>query len=414
VQRADRTFRVQVVEPRDYDPSKHGAIFEAALTALLSPSRSLLDPFGKQTVDLVGDPFDLITFPEAFLPAERLVAAFNTFSALPSLGCVHVGLRPSIDNSHLFSVSELHSLLKSLALVANIEPTDLDNFATWLRTQASYKRFNVACLFAIDATQRLRVCLHPKLQRSKFEFTVLPESFMDEGTLLTVVTLKPINKQLLTVSIQPLICSDALLQNTDVPGSRPLEAIHLDAACFGDNPPDHIDVVSVASCTPQDEILSSQPYRTWKAAFRDAFHRAVTDSSMSRHRFATFVLSNFGRDPQQGPAGLSGAFYPMKPADEFPESISVSCWGRPQGEIDPRWSKPIEDYSEWKLKGHIASINPFGDGIDAAVRMFGLTFAALPRDMSLWAPQSAIGNCHIRIGNYAADQSVVFDEATHG
>ena len=53
---------------------------------------------------------------------------------------------------------------------------------------------------------------------------------MEEGTLLTVVTLIPTDKRLLTVSIQPLICSDALLQNTDRPVSRPLEAVHRDAA----------------------------------------------------------------------------------------------------------------------------------------------------------------------------------------
>ena len=104
----------------------------------------------------------------------------------------------------------------------------------------------------------------------------------------------------------------------------------------------------------------------------------------------------------------------MRPTDDFPSSVSISCWGWPEGEGDPRWSKPIEDYSKWKLKGHIASINPFGEGADAAVRMFGFVFAALPGDTSLWARQPAIGNCRIRIGDYAADQSIVFAEATNG
>ena len=414
VHRTDRTFRVHVVEPRAYEPSKHGAIFEAAIIELVSPPPTMLDPFAKDVAGLAGEPFDLITFPEAFLPADRLVAALDGFSRLPSLGCVHVGLLPSVDGSHLFTVPALEALLKSLEAITNIEQKDLQGFTAWLQTQASHKRFNIACLFAIDATQRLRVCLHPKLQRSKFEFTVLPEGVMDEGSLLTVVTLKPTDKRFLTLSIQPLICSDALLQNTDIPGSRPLEAVHLDAACLGDDPPDHIDIVSVAACTPQDEILDPPPYRTWKTAFKEAFYRAATDAPMARHRFAAFVLSNFSRDPDQRPAGLSGAFYPMNPVSKFPTSISVSCWGWPDGDTDPRWSKPVEDYSKWDLKGHIASLNPFGDGSDAAVRIFGLTFAALPRDMSLWSRQPAIGNCHIRRGNYASDQSIVFDEATYG
>jgi hypothetical protein len=414
VQRTERTFRVHVVEPRAYDPSKHAAIFDAALMALVSPPRPLLDPFGKKAPDLIGEPFDLITFPEAFLPAARLVTALSAFASFPSLGCVHVGLRPTVDGSHLFTVPELQALLESIVAIANIEASDLNYFTAWLQTQANHKRFNIACLFTIDATHRLRVCLHPKLQRSKFEFTAMPEGFMDEGSLLTVITLKPTDKRFMTLSIQPLICSDALLQNTDVPGSRPLEAVHLDAACLGSNPPDHIDVVSVAACTPQDESTGPPPYRTWKTAFKDAFHRAVTDASMSRHRFATFVLSNFGRDPNQGPAGLSGAFYPTKPADEFPESVSISCWGWPESEHDPRWSKPIEDYSKWRLQGHIASINPFAAGASAAVRVFGFTFAALPRDVSPWLRQPAVGNCSIRIGDYAADQSIVFAEVSHG
>jgi hypothetical protein len=326
---------------------------------------------------------------------------------------VHVGLRPSPDEGHLFTVQGVESLLESLRKVTNIVAEDLNHFTKWLQMQARNKHFNIACLFTIDASRRLRVCLHPKLQRSKFEFTVLPEGFMDEGSLLSVVTLRPTDKRLLTLSIQPLICSDALLQSTDLPGSRPLEAVHLDAACFGENPPDHIDVVSVAACTPQDESLEPAPYRTWKTAFKEAFHRAVTDASMSRHRFATFVLSNFGRDPAQGPAGLSGAFYPMKPTDLFPNYVSLSCWGYPEKDNDPRWSKPYEDYSKWTVKGHIASINPFGEGVSAPVRMLGFTFATLPREMSLWSPQPAIGNCCIRVGDYDVDRSIVFREVTH-
>jgi hypothetical protein len=414
VQRTSRNFRAYVVEPRTYDPSKHAAVFEAALTALIAPQRSLVDPFGGKVPDLVGESFDLVTFPEAFLPAERLIVALQAFATFPSFGCIHVGLRPSSDGSHLFTVSELKALLRSLLAVTNIEPTDLKDFDAWLQCQAPHKRFNIGCLFTIDSTERLRVCLHPKLQRSKFEFTALNDGVMEEASLLTVITLKPTDKRYLTISIQPLICSDALLQNTDRPGSRPLEAVHLDADCLGENPPDHIDVVSVAACTPQDESPGPRRYRTWKIAFRDVFQRAVTDASMSRHRFATFVLSNFGHDPNQGPAGLSGAFYPMRPTDRFPTNVSISCWGRPKDEDDPRWSKPAEDYSGWKLKGHIASINPFGEGSNAAVRMFGFTFAALPRDMSLWSPQPAIGNCCIRIGDYAADQSIVFGEVISG
>jgi hypothetical protein len=265
----------------------------------------------------------------------------------------------------------------------------------------------------IDAERRLRICLHPKILRSKFEFSALPEEFMDEASLLTVITLRPTDHRYLTLSIQPLICSDVFLHNTDIPGSRPLEAVHLDAECLGDSPPDHIDVVSVAACTPQNEAANPYPHRTWKSAFKEAFHRAATDANLSRHHFATFVLSNFGRDPTDKPAGLSGAFYPKGPTTSFPKSITISCYGIEPGADDGRWSKPFEDYSKWeKLFGHIASINPYYGATDPVVRIFGFTFATLPRNHTSWLSQPAIGKCRIRIGDYDEGQSIVFGDPT--
>lgn len=352
-----------------------------------------------------GEPFDLITFPEAFLPANRLVAALEAFVALPSLGCVHVGLRPSTEPNHLFTVAELQSLVETLKAVANIEVSDFNEFAAWLENQTANKRFNVGCLFTIDSNQRLRICLHPKLQRSKFEFGMLEEDVMDEARLITIVTLKPTDKRLQSLTIQPLLCSDALLLNTDIPGSRPLEAVHLEAESFSDVPPDHIDVVSVAALTPQNENKSGR-YRTWKQSFRDSFERATTDPSLSRHRFAAFILSNFGQDLAQGPAGLSGAYVPLKPSREkYPEFVSIACWGWPKNDHDLKWSTPIEDCAGWTNLGHIASLNTFSAGSDAGARMFGFTFAALPRDTSRWQPQPPIGGYKVRIGDYAVDKS---------
>jgi len=37
----------------------------------------------------------------------------------------------------------------------------------------------------VDANQHVRVCLHPKLVRSKFEFSPLEENHMEEANLLT-------------------------------------------------------------------------------------------------------------------------------------------------------------------------------------------------------------------------------------
>ena len=57
---------------------------------------------------------------------------------------------------------------------------------------------------------------------------------MEEATLLTVVTLRPTDKKYLTVTIQPLLCSDMLHLGTDRGQSRPLEALHTDAECLGE------------------------------------------------------------------------------------------------------------------------------------------------------------------------------------
>ncbi len=415
VERTLRTFRVQIVEPNRYDASKHPAIFDAAIQAFVSPRPSNIDGTARRSLPLVGEPFDLMTFPEAFLPAEHLLASLPQLSRLTSLGCVHVGLLPSTQGSHLFPTSGLRSLRDSLLRTPNIDPKDLENFSRWLDSQPAERKFNVACLFTIDSTGCLRLCLHPKLQRSKFEFSAFPKDIMDEGSLLTVVTLKPTDKRFLTVSLQPLICSDVLFLDTDSAGSRPLEAVHLDAECLGEDPPDHIDVVSVVACTPQDEMQEPHLHRTWKSAFKDAFRRAATDAAVSRHRFATFVLANFGLDPQERPGGLSGVFFPINPSSKFPPALSVSCWGRPPDEVDLRWSSPTEDYSTWeKIKGHIASLDPFSDGSSSVARILGLTFAALPRGMSLWNQPLGIGNCQIRHGKYADDQSIVFDETAYG
>ena len=413
VHRTDRTFRVHVVEPGVYDPVNHATIFNAALSTLIPAPSSELRPSDRSPEPLRAERFDLVTFPEAFLPADEFTAALRTLSKWPSVGCVHVGLRPSLDSNHLFTVTQLRQMLDWIRAIDNIALSDLANFDTWLQKQQSGQHFNIACLFAMDAAENLRVCLHPKLERSKFEYAALPENFLIEGSILSVVTLKPTDKRLMSISIQPLICSDTLLLHTDRPGSRPLEAVHLDANCLGTDPPDHIDVVSVVTCTPQDENSTEPRFRAWKTPFKDAFQRSHTDDAMSRHHFATFVLSNFGRDPSSAPAGLSGTFYPAQPPGGALPDVNISCWGVPEGDFDPRWSNPLEDHSKWKIRGHMVAINPFGAGASSVARMFGVTFSALPRHISPWSRQPVIGNCSIKIANYTGEMNLTFTEADY-
>ena len=93
VTRLARTYRIYVVEPETYCPEQHGKVFQGALNALVTPERSLVDPFSERPVPASVEHFDLITFPEAFLPQDDLLSTLTGISTLDSLGCVHVDQR---------------------------------------------------------------------------------------------------------------------------------------------------------------------------------------------------------------------------------------------------------------------------------------------------------------------------------
>ncbi|WP_322868303.1 hypothetical protein U7859_02295 [Bradyrhizobium ottawaense] len=403
-----------VVEPGKYEPETHSNIFEAAINVFIERR---IQPLDRYASDTLADPplrFDLVTFPEAFLPAERLIDLLAYISRAEGFGCVHVGLRPSAtDLNHLFAVPELSNLVKELRGLPDIVNKDLDSFECWLSGQTLSARFNVGCLFAVDADRRVRICLHPKMVQSKYEVSPLPEDNMEEANLLTVVTLRPTNKDLKTVVVQPLLCSDALHLGTKRNGSRPLEALQKDAGCLGNQPPDHIDIVSVATCTPQVPGLSSRGanYRTWHSEFRDTFRRAANDDALGRHHFAAFVLSNFQIMPTGGQGGLSGAFMPVSVRHrEFPEFVTLCSYGRPGGAFENRWSGPDDDYMmDGKSRGHIVALSPFTGRPEAAARIFGFTVHRLPRDQSLWSPNEGLTHCTLKIGEVQeSSQSLQF------
>jgi hypothetical protein len=407
VDRSNRTFRAFVVEPGLYQPTGHGDIFDAALNSLIFQQPNLVDEFQSSNSPAPLEQFDLLTFPEAFLPTARLLSALDLVGRSGLVGCVHVGLRPFADElRHLFSVAELWALIDELKALKNLNKSDLGPFSEWLTEQQVDFRFNVGCFFTVDSHGEVRVCLHPKLVRSKIEFGGLAEEHMEEANLLTVITLRPIDKTFLTITVQPLLCSDALHLNTDRAGSRPLEAVHKDADCLGESPPDHIDIVSVATCTQQIETPSSKSefYRVWHEEFRNTFLRAAKDDALARHHLATFILSNFRMISAESPGGLSGAFIPMRPEEVRPESkpldfVCVSQWGRhdKDGRSSNRWSTPDDDTAQWSSLGYIASLNPFSNGASGDARMFGFTFPYLPRHMSRWQSKLGLVKCAVKI-----------------
>jgi hypothetical protein len=395
VDRASRAFRIYVVEPGNYQPNVHATVFGQALSHVIAPPPEPLELNTAIDRPARSLPFDLMTFPEAFLPGEELVKILNSMPRTVSFGCVHVGLRPSDADQHLFQATELQDLVRSLRTVPDLQTEDLANFSQWLNDQASEHYFNVGCFFTIDASRRLRVCLHPKLVPSKSELSPLPEQNMAEADLVTLITLQPTDPTFFTVNIQPLLCSDVLHLPTKRLAAWPLEALNRDASSFEGPIPDHIDIVSVATCTRQqmDTIGKGTDLRAWHQRFRESFIRAAEDDSLARHHHSVFVLANFRTVPVTEPGGLSGAFIPIPIASgKYPDILSLHIWGKPnlrQGG-DNRWYRPEQDTGNGSSRGYIASLAPEHPKVQAADIMLGFTVNRLPRDSSTWEPSRGL------------------------
>lgn len=395
VDRAVRSFRIYVVEPYRYAPDEHAAVFNAAINSLVSPVVPEVSDSTDYSIPYDAGPFDLVTFPEAFLPVDAFLAALEPIAKLPRCGCVHVGLRPSSGEQHLFKVSELKTLVEKIGAMPGVENNDLSSFKKWIDDQSLGRLFNLGCVFAVDADRRLRVCLHPKIIKSKFEIGMLHENSMTEADLLTLISLVPRDKRFLAITIQPLLCSDALNGDTDRPGARPLYAVNEDnGACFGEMSTDHIDVVSLATCTPQPEYgIPQDSHPQWHPAFQETFYRAASDDALWKHHHAVFAFSNFRMVAEERSGGLSGGFIPVSLSDtRIPEFISVSVWGRP--ETPPtadKWSAPNEAVGAnraWRSHGYIASLRPTIP--ENAARMIGFTVNKLPRQASRWRTHNGL------------------------
>lgn len=409
VDRRSRTFDVRVVEPSAYSPSEHGAIFLQCLSTIISPPAAELDPF-VPTSDSAPDAFDLLSFPEAFAPADALVEALARAPAFDRLGCIHVGLRPDGSANHLFSVTQIEALVESIGKISRAAASDLSQFIDWLAVQRPSARINLGCLFAIDDTGDLRVCLHPKLVRSKFEASALHESHMTEADLVSLVTIRPTNCSMLSVTIQPLICSDALNLGTDKGTPGPIEALNATYCPIAD-PPDHVDIVSIVMCTPQPErqALDGSLIREWHTDYRESFCGAAKDGSKARHHFATFILANFATI-ESASAGLSGLFQPVDPRGQaLPDEIDYARYGHDEGEADNRWlSRGDPPPKNWRGRAYTAGLRPLRRDDHAAVKVFGFSLSRLLRDASPWRPRGGPFDCKMLVGEWRTSSELSF------
>ncbi|MEI9401740.1 hypothetical protein [Mesorhizobium argentiipisi] len=404
---------MRVVEPSVYAPAAHSDIFEQVIIELINPTPRAMDGYTKTSFQ-AGAPFDLLTFPEAFAPTEALLSVLRSLSQVQTLGCIHVGLRPdSDDKGHLFSNSEIWSLLDALLALPDIVPQDLAPFCSWFENQPANLHFNLGCLFTLDVDAHPRVCIHPKLVRSQYEYSPLPERTMEEANLFSLVTLLPADKRFLSVTIQPLICSDVLNLPTERAIPCPLAAVNTAETPF-ENPPDHIDVVSVPTHTPQIEYgpKATQPRpREWHLEFRDTFCRAAQSGELPRHHFATFILSNFETLNKGLKGGLSGIFQPIDPREEqLHPAVGLNRYGRSRNDGgNNAWhqSAPGEP-GDWQWRGYIAALTQ--PSKDEAVRVLGFNLSSMLRDSSMWRPISAPNSCEILLGRWQSPNHLAFTD----
>jgi hypothetical protein len=228
---------------------------------------------------------------------------------------------------------------------------------------------------------------------------------MKEANLLSLVTLTPRDRGLLPITIQPLLCSDVLNVSTNSPRNHPLDAITSERSCFRKEYSDHIDVVSVATCTRSALVGAGNGQFAWHQEFRDAFKRAAADDQYRRHQFALFALSNY-RDipahPTPGKGGLSGVFYPMPLVQTFqleqvskPQSIlchQPSSTTQAYAGENVRWEShdtPCDAQSRRNELGYMVAMDP-AVSRNAIATVFDLTVTHLPRDANRWARRATI------------------------
>ncbi|WP_187335985.1 hypothetical protein [Novosphingopyxis iocasae] len=389
------------MEPRDLVLGGDTGVLSEVMRELISPVALPLDRFDDATVPPVLTRYDLVTFPEAFATPSAVLAVAEAISPLGPSGCLHFGLRPDEPSSgHLFDTTAVRSLVERFTRLTDSALGDLDGFVRWLDDQPPDGWFNIGCVLAVDADSKLRVCLHPKLIRSKFEVDTLPERHMSEANLLCLVTLQPRNARFGTITMQPLICSDALSIGSDRGLATPIAAITRHADCIPD-PPNHVDVVSVATCTPQPEgrRLDGSRFREWHLQFLDAFRDAAEHGDCARHHLSSFVLANYTEIGKGLGGGLSGAFLPLPPVfKRIIPTVSVSCWGRHAKEPKPNnaWSGPDDDaLTSWSSLGFVAGLDPFAVDPAATARIFAFDLHRLPRERSRWRSEGSIVSLRI-------------------
>ena len=302
-----RDFRAVVVQPQD-EHCAAGALLKTAIDRLLTGPISEADTYTvPDPPRLMTTRFDLIVFPEAFLPISGLPEVLSMVKDVPhGAGLLHFGLRPNATN-HLFSTAVALEFLTDLE--GKSELLVIDEIAVlknWIRGQPE-GRWNLAALVGrCPEEEKVYVCVHAKIVRSKYEQTVGIETTMSESKLLFLIDLVSHDQPGRTITLQPLICSDL----TGAPSwSGDLNCFQLLSRSW-ELATHAVQVVSAPTATP----VASDGSGLWKSAFLDLILGAMSDTN-TLHCRCCFVLSNY-KSYKKRLFGRSGFVVPGRPTSE--------------------------------------------------------------------------------------------------
>jgi hypothetical protein len=168
-------------------------------------------------------------------------------------GLIHTGLNPEgPEVDHLFNKSQVEALLNDLENLQTTQTEDLEPLKDWIASDYQQgDRINLGILFCKDSEDKIRVCLHAKIARSKFEVSLSADKHIREVHLIQAIKLIDSSRREIPVRLAPLICSDFIFAPGEISLDLPVHAI-------SKGPPptnqvewvDHIDLISVINCSP--------------------------------------------------------------------------------------------------------------------------------------------------------------------
>ncbi|WP_141213291.1 hypothetical protein [Janthinobacterium sp. PC23-8] len=406
MQRDSRSLRLFTVEPHAYEPEKHSAILFSIVTRLKSNTE---ESYGTKVNILPASSFDLLVFPEVFLCSADLITLVNSLRSAGPTGCIHTGIRPDSSERFLFARDEVLKLSEDL-IKAGARPDDLCRFSNWLINQKKNTHFNLGAVIAVDVDSKVRITLHPKVLRSKFELSAFPDSNMTEAKFLTLITLIPSEPSLLPITLQPLLCSDALIHDTDYPGTRPIDAISRYGNSFNNTIPDHIDIISLATCSPH---TPSKDFPLWHIDFREGFLRMAKHDNNLRHRHAIIVMANFLQIPDNPRfGGLSGAFLPIPlHINRQPKSVVACQYATAENSHDPAWH--INDVVVSKKLAHMICLKYPKILNSSTVTLLGFDLHRVLKEANHYNPSHGLLNYEILVGTTQPDGTIYFHEITN-